>query len=158
MKKLILLVSVCILSVSALSDTGIGVSFQGNDGRVYIPHDLSDSLRIEPSIRYYKMKFSNNLDVENYEIGIGLFYKKETIKNMRILIGARAGYIDLDQTALNASSGDGYFIAPALGFEYFIGEKFSIGGEVALNYRKTTQDTFNSFTGTDTSLSARFYF
>lgn len=170
MNRSMLFGAIFAISTAAFSDVGIGVSFQSDDSNVYIPYDISESIRIEPSIRYYKFKAENNSDTESFELGIGLFHKKETMNNLNLLLGARVGYIDFNRsyTGSSETSGNGYFIAPTLGLEYFIGDKFSIGGEVSLRYENATQDTADFFDGkqsidtssidTDTSLSARFYF
>lgn len=175
MKKFFVIGALACLPLFSMADTGIGVSVQSDDGRIYIPHDISDTVRIEPSFRYYKTDIDNNVEAENYEVAVGLFYKRETFENMNLLLGARVGYIDFEQdyddSNFNAAdiSGDGYVIAPTLGFEYFFHEKFSVGGEVALRFEELERDSTNPFTGekdssdqstteTDTSLNVRFYF
>ncbi|SMF56599.1 hypothetical protein SAMN02745866_03632 [Alteromonadaceae bacterium Bs31] len=161
MKKIVILGALWLASTSAFSDTGIGVSFQSNDGRILVPYDVSESFRIEPSFRYYSVDNSDSYDYENYELGLGLFHRKETIPNMSFLLGARVGYINSTQGYGDSSeiSYDGYFLAPALGLEYFVGDKFSVGGEISLRYESIDSESYDSTsTYTDSAFIARFYF
>ena len=177
MKSRIALALTLAMSSSAFADVGIGVSIQSEDSRVYVPIDITESFRIEPLVRYYKNEESegdSEYKTKYSEIGAGFFGKSGLTENLDFLYGVRVAYTKEKRVYQYANFDrdldlelDGYAIAPTIGFEYFVMEKFSIGGEVALAYTKMDGeeddsgdkiDVDDKTTETDTSLNVRFYF
>lgn len=174
MKKHIALACLTVISSGALASTGIGVSAQIDDIWVYVPIDLTESFRIEPLVRYYKKE--DQSDSEDYteisEFGVGLFVQSEVVENFNFLYGVRVAYSASKYTYKSqffdsGTDQDGYLIAPTIGFEYFLADKISLGGDVSLVYTdldgKDTDsgesiDVSEKTTSTDTSLIVRFYF
>lgn len=161
-----------LLSANVLADVGIGVSVQSDDSRVYVPIEISDSLRLEPTIRYLKNDQDNGdweYSSESVEVGCGLFFTNSIGENINFLYGARAAYVvrKYESGASYEEDLDGYMLAPTLGLEYFITERISIGADVAISYTDidgklndngNKEDASVTFTETDTSLGIRFYF
>jgi hypothetical protein len=136
-------------SVSA-ADFGIGISARSDDGWLYVPIDVSKSLRIEPSVRYGSSEVSystgsiDSQDTETWELGVGIFGLKKVTDAAHIYYGARLAYVDTESTSSQTSSigtpirgqssQDGYRIGPTLGFEYIFGGHFSVGGEASYTF------------------------
>jgi hypothetical protein len=97
------------------------------------------------------------LERTTVELGVGVFGTDRLLDAMEIYYGARAGYVKNKQvneyTSVSADDDSvstysdeqernqsGYFIAPALGVQYFFHARFSVGIEVALRYEKLTGD------------------
>ena len=174
MYKRIISFALLALPLASTAEIGIGASFDADDSRIYLPYEFSETIRIEPSLRYYKYENDSNIDSDNLEVAVGVFNKRQVAPNMNFLLGLRVGYIDYERSyngnySNDSLDGDGYLIAPTLGFEYFISDKFSIGAEVALRYEELEEDAVDSFTDekysndiskteTDTSINVKFYF
>ncbi|WNO09179.1 hypothetical protein [Teredinibacter sp. KSP-S5-2] len=173
--KAIAFSAVC-LSSTAFAGAGVGMSATSDDVTIYVPIDAGKHFRIEPLFRYgysetetdYNTEFVANDKIEstNYELGVGLFGRASVVSNVSGYYGARLSYIsrELESSSVKYDT-SGYRIAPTLGFEYFLTEKFSVGGEAEWYYQstetdnnenETTQDS--SQTGTETRIIARFRF
>lgn len=154
MRSLYVAVGLALCSANAMAaDFGIGVSARSEDGFLYVPIDISNSFRIEPSVRYgtSELKFSESeedssdtQETETWEIGVGLFGLKQVTEAAHIYFGARLAYVESESTiaqplsfgdvAYSQSKQDGYRIGPTLGFEYLFGGHFSIGGEASYTF------------------------
>ncbi len=170
MKKMMIIGALLLSPSLAAADTGVGISFNGNSNVVYVPFDVSERLRIEPAFHYGRSKFGNSAGgkAENMHLSVGVFSKTPISETMNLLMGARVGYLTSKNEVQYTTKRDGYSLAPTLGFEYFISENISLGGEVAFQYVKTSEKTSfgqtstegadQTSTGTSTELIARFYF
>ena len=152
MRKLYVTIGLALCSSSALAaDFGIGISARSDDGFLYVPIDVSKTFRIEPTVRYgtSELSFSedgseDSQDTATWEIGVGLFGKKQITDVAHVYYGARLAYVDTETTAVqplgfgdvlrSESTQDGYRIGPTLGFEYLFGGHFSIGGEAGYTF------------------------
>jgi hypothetical protein len=185
MRKLYVTIGLALCSSSALAaDFGIGISARSDDGFVYVPIDVSKTFRIEPTVRYgtSELSFSGSgqnetQDTETWEIGVGLFGKKQITDVAHVYYGARLAYVDTESTAkrltsFSKSTQDGYRIGPTLGFEYLFGGHFSIGGEASYtfldldgkstvrinNFALSTSETEQKSSSTQTQLIFRYMF
>ena len=146
-------VGLALCSANALAaDFGIGVSARSDDGFLYLPIDVSNSFRIEPSVRYgtTELSYTEDGDVdgqetETWEVGVGLFGLKQVTEAAHVYFGARLAYVDMESTTTQVlppfgdvvrseSTQDGYRVGPTLGFEYIFGGHFSIGGEASYTF------------------------
>lgn len=176
MKKLVAVVLLAGCSSVAMAevDYGVGLSLQNSDGVIHLPINISDTWRIEPSLRYVESEresaFSNS-DTRYVELGVGVFKKKVVAEKVALLYGARVGYLESKYTYSSdgdsSSKENGYTIAPTLGVEYNIAENFSIGGEIALKYYDIDgseddfgddEDTSEKYLSTQTGISVRYFF
>ena len=139
------------------AEYGIGVSARSDDATIYLPIDINETYRIEPSVRYASSELSQTFDLtddlreqdsDTLEVGIGVFRLAKLAESARIYFGVRAAYLDvestlvdtttifpgLDVTIRSETSQDGYRIGPAIGFEYLFGKHFSVGGEASYTF------------------------
>jgi len=141
-KKIVSSMFLSFCSVYAAADVGIGVSVNSQDRRVYMPIDVSESFRIEPQFTYFEQSISVptfDNDTEYTAFSLGLFKKQKMAENFNFFLGARIGYVQDERktesdTSMSTSDLSGYSIAPTIGFEYYVFDKLSIGGEVAWSY------------------------
>lgn len=190
MKKVILalLVSFFLVSTANAMDVGLGVSFSSNPAysyyssgaKIYMPMDISPSFRLEP----YFMYLDDEIDstggsgpstdsISLIEFGAGAFATRKLNPSTLLYFGAKLSYLNVEQeditpTSTRTSDGDGFQIAPTLGFEYFFNENVSLGGEALWFYAEIDFDDYSSVsgpssdsiasTGTDTEVILRFYF
>ena len=137
----------------------------------------TNSFRLEPEVgvKFGKDK-TNNLKNSSVYLGLGAFGMIQRSK-LNIYLGLRLEYAMLkwDDTYYSGYTNTNvqyktnrFTIGPALGCEYYLGENFSFGGELALKYAtmKTTidpkptgyKDGEGNYFTTDTGLFIRFYF
>ncbi len=175
MRSLYIAVGLALCSSSVLAaDFGIGVSARSNDGWVYAPIDISKSFRIEPGVRYSSNDTTvaygtvqSSLDSEAWEIGIGVFGRKQVDEAVNFYYGGRLAHVDRSTKSRDISSGitfreetkqDGYSIGPTIGFEYLFGGHFSVGGEASYVFTELEGDIDQSGSGTETRLIFRYMF
>lgn len=175
MKKLaaMLLLAGCSSVAVAEVDYGVGLSVQNSDGVIRLPINISDTWRIEPSLRYSAYEQDGGFpdgDSKYMELDVGIFKKKMIADKVALLYGAKVGYLKSRSTYNEGESvnkEDGYSIAPTLGVEYNIMENFSIGGEIGLQYYNSDGseddfgddvDTSKKYISTQTGISVRYFF
>lgn len=175
MQRLFVAMGLVLASVSAAAaDFGVGISARSDDGWLYVPIDVSQSFRIEPSIRYgsSELSFSSgsleSQDSETWEFGVGIFGLKKITDAAHIYYGARLAYVDTESSSTQTSTigtairgvstQDGYRIGPTLGFEYLFGGHFSVGGEASYTFfdlegESTTR--FGNFSSSTSSIEQK---
>lgn len=176
MRKWYVALGLALCSGSALAaDFGVGVSARSNDGILYAPIDISNSLRLEPSVRYGRTSrdedgvYAVDQETRELEIGFGVFGLKQIGEAVRFYYGARLAYVanESDDFYFAPSTDsrrqtelDGYRIGPTVGFEYLFGQRFSVGGEASYSFvdldGKTVQTTttiFGSTTRTEADIA-----
>jgi hypothetical protein len=150
----VLLLAVTIFVVpaqgqSAGDDTkiGAGVFFEAADSNVGVDGNVTvtvpillPSIRLEPQIGYGLTSRSvTGEDDETdtiLEIGGGVFKTLRTYDSASIYAGGRIGLVHRSQTTGNVTlSETGFFVGPAFGGEYNLGDHFSLGAEAGLFYR-----------------------
>lgn len=127
---------------------GAGVFFEatesavdgaGGNVTVTVPI-LLPSVRLEPQLGYRQVTRSETGEDDEtdtiFEIGGGAFKTLRTYESGDIYAGGRIGLIQRSQSSGNTTlSETGFFIGPAFGGEYNLGEHFSLGAEAGLFYR-----------------------
>jgi hypothetical protein len=147
--------------------------------------NLSDSFRIEPNFGFWVVTegatASSLLDTVagtkggyGVQAGLGAFYMMRPLKQMALYGGGRIGLIFSGASAtVNAVKVDvsetSFYVAPTLGFEWWIVRAFSIGGELQVPLRwyfdptvktggtSTTVSTSKFGTGFESLIFMRFY-
>ena len=166
MKKIVALVCSAFAIPAWSADAGLGVSFESNDSTIYVPIDFGASWRLEPFASYTKTKLDNGAKNERLSLGAGVFALQPLGESLRLYFGGRLAYLDYETAIFTGPSGtlsregDGYSIAPTLGFEYSFNDHVSIGGEAAYFYQDVDigYGADQEDTGTDTKLILRFRF
>jgi hypothetical protein len=162
MKYLLPFIAGALFTTDVLSQqVAAGVSVQG--GRtVFASIDLSETLRIEPSIYYSKDRSSGDSPnkYEYIELLTGFFKLKNYSEKSKLFYGARAGYSAYHHRGYSGSEHfEGYKIAPTMGLEYLLVENITLSGEVSFNYSNENGNAeTRESTNTDTELSVRYYF
>ena len=118
---------------------------------IYVSY-LNKNIKVDAEFGYYYYhdETDENEDDEKREntqsilkLGLGAFYKKNYNKFMNYF-GGRFAFYDKssesiwyypEYTQKEKQSITDYEISPTIGSEYFFSEKFSIGGEIQLNYK-----------------------
>lgn len=183
MRKVFLALTGLTLSATAIgAEWGVGAGIKQNDSTIYLPININESLRLEPFFTYSERDSEGDLwksSSEDYYIGIGIFGLAPVIEKTNIYYGARISYYQTkdsqQQEATNTSAsskyssdGHGYQIAPTIGFEYHITNRFSAGAEAYLAYghgtyrQKTDGVTLNNSSGNSsnsgTNITLRYFF
>lgn len=167
------------------SGWGIGISvvdihqifeFGASEGSAYnhsiiVPIVMSQSFRLEPEIGFYNGKNTWELQgnkeeytATQYRFGLGIF-PQSAMKSSTIYYGARIGYLSLKLkeeetfggvTQTDEYSTSGFFIAPAVGGEYFFSNSFSLGAEAQVMYASLSSEIEGSDVDiSDTLISTR---
>lgn len=162
MKHILSIIGATLFTTDVLAQQiSAGVSVQG--GRTFFTSvDLSETLRIEPSIYYSKEKSSgdNPNKYEYIELLTGLFKLKNYSEKSKLFYGARVGYSAYHHRNYSGDEHfEGYKIAPTMGLEYLLVEDITLSGEVSFNYSNENGNAeTKESTYTDTELSVRYYF
>ncbi|PKP37158.1 MAG: hypothetical protein CVT98_06470 [Bacteroidetes bacterium HGW-Bacteroidetes-15] len=129
--------------------------------------------RYEPEIGFsFQRDKDNDLSSKTIHIGLGVYGM--TQKGRTNIYGGvkfeyaniSSDYIDWFSDEKETMKVDRFSIGPTIGAEYFLGDHFSIGGEISLIYRdlktKNSQYSFeiekSDYISIETGLLLRFYF
>lgn len=170
MKKIVALV-LCASAVPAwAADVGVGVSVESHDSTIYVPIDFGETFRIEPFANFLKTKSTASAyesRTETLQVGTGLFGLKSLGESVRIYYGGRLSYLDVDSESsyfaggYGYNKGNGFRVAPTLGFEYSFNRHLSLGAEAGWFYQDIDGGRTGlneTSTGTDTRLILRLRF
>jgi hypothetical protein len=152
---------------------GIGLSAKSDDVSIYLPIMLGDFM-IEPAVRWYDAEVTSGdlkFKEEEKEIGVGIFRIHSLADSLQSYYGVRLSYIDQVVSYLSVDGrlkADGYRIAPAFGFQYFLLKQLALAGEAEWYYLKTDgkerypifedRDVERKETGTNSRVLLRFFF
>ena len=164
----------CLMAANSYAaEYGIGLTANRSDLSLYMPIKLTDNFRTEISVGYQSAEAkadNQKQEADQIEAGIGLFFTKDVYPKTQLYYGCRLLYL-YENRELSRSSGtdysvrrNGFGIAPTLGFEYFMTEQISLGGEVEFYYRYLDGkdddgvDFEETTSGTDSRVVIRYYF
>ncbi|MBN2031425.1 hypothetical protein JW824_14420 [bacterium] len=138
---------------------------------IFIPINIGKSFRFEPQLGFDSYSEEDEYDkscISYLQLGIGIFpilWRNKTI----LYFGGRLCFLFSSYTytykyygdtkwRTNKESDFGFlFVAPAIGGEYFVCEKLSLGGEIQLKFlSNNSENTKHYFT--HTLFFTRFYF
>ncbi len=155
------------------SGWGIGVAiidmqqifeYGSSDGNAYnssivVPIILSEGFRLEPEVGFYRGKSTQELSgdkIENtatqYRFGVGIF-PQSILESSTLYYGARVGYLSLNlredetfggTTTTDEATASGFFVAPAVGGEYYFSNSFCVGAEAQVLYASLSTDIKDS--------------
>lgn len=146
-----------------------------SDVTFLVPVDINGVVRIEPELGIARISYSfDNIDSETsgtqYTAGLGVFALMPQ-GDVTMTFGARAGMTSYTES-LDTDTDDSeqsvrrISVGPAVGAEYYLSDRFSIGAEVGLDYQVYSFDgdfidsdelDITGFT-TRTSALLRFFF
>ena len=155
------------------AEFGIGLTANDSDRELYLPIKITDNFRTEISIGFDSREQKTDLtktEADQVEAGIGLFFTQSVYERTLLYYGCRLKYlyVNADREYSDGSHysqrQDGYSIAPTLGFEYFLTDHISLGGEAEFYYEyldgedEDDLDIDETYTGTDGRVVIRYYF
>ena len=144
------------------AEYGIGIGLNNYNYSIYFPINIKE-YRFEPSIAYENSTSTyGTYTYESSGVGFGLFKTISQSEKTKVFFGARINY---NEVRSDSDTG-GYVkttetgIAPTLGFEYYLAENLSLGGEAYFAF--TNSDSTNSTTteskATAAMVTMKYYF
>jgi hypothetical protein len=122
---------------------------------IFVPINISSRFRVEPEVGFGWGETVNaaNRTQSNSVLHVGSGVFAVTPKDrFAVYYGARVAYVRYTQSSVGTSGSNsftyptatGFFVAPAVGGEYFLSDRLSLGGEVQVRY---TSSTFHAGSG-----------
>lgn len=182
---------ICVASQLHAEGTSVGIGVGVHeDVQIFIPIKTS-RLLVEPGILISKSNYRlaspssiNNSEYSYYEVGIGIYKKKNVKDGTSLYYGSKFGLFERkdksnstspEYRSSESSDRSGYFIAPTIGVEQYLSDMFSVGIDVSFRYTKADHsqsytfetlpsymDSDNNYTEksyiTHTEIIARYYF
>ena len=145
----------------------VGVGITVPNVGVLVPINIGLHLRLEPFVDFFATRAdypvtSDTAWQSSTEIGVGLFWVTARQERLALYFGPRIGYLH-GSTKVNGSVGQtsttskGWFGAGAIGAEYSMVSRFSIGGEAKVQFNHTSSSS-NGSLSVAPSLFARSWF
>lgn len=146
----------------------VGVGITVPDFGVLVPINVGPHLRLEPFVDFYADRAdfpvtSDTVWQSSTEIGLGLFSVAAPEEQLAIYFGPRIGYLH-GSTKFNGPPGQtsttskGWFVAGAIGGDYSVVSRFSVGGEAKVQFNHTSSSSNGSSTSIGPSLFARSWY
>jgi len=160
----ILLIIAFFLPVSgfAAPQFGLGISITDTGSEasrvIHCPIKLNPNLRLEGSLGLYTYERENTDigDVDWITLKFGAYIVQNVYEKTDIYYGGKLIYKENDTNGLNE---DGYGIAPTFGFEYYLTNHISVGGEAELYLMLIDRSVGDAKEyGTESRLILRYYF
>lgn len=145
----------------------VGVGITVPDVGVLLPINVGPHLRLEPFVDFFAARVdypvtSDTVWDASTQIGLGLFSVAAPQEQFAVYFGPRIGYLH-GSTRFNGPPGQtsttskGWFVAGAIGGEYSVVSRFSVGGEAKVQFNHTSSSS-NGSSGIGPSLLARSWF
>jgi hypothetical protein len=145
----------------------VGVGITVPDIGVLLPINVAPHLRLEPFVDFFAARAdfpvtSDTAWQSSTQIGLGLFSVAAPQERLAVYFGPRIGYLH-GSTKVNGSVGQtsttskGWFLAGAIGAEYSMVARFSMGAEAKVQFNHTSS-TSNGSLDIGPSLFARSWF
>ena len=145
----------------------VGVGITVPDFGVLLPINVGPHLRLEPFVDFFagRVDFPVTSDTawqSSTEIGLGLLYVAAPQERLAVYFGPRLGYLH-GSTKVSGSVGQtsttskGWFVAGAIGGEYSMVPRFSMGAEAKVQFNHTSASS-NGSLDIGPSLFARSWF
>lgn len=146
--------------------------------RVHVPILVGDAMTVEPYVGYFRLHqssgdvvFSQDRTWTALQVGVGLFVRREAGNRGRAYFGPRLGIVRLGTTFESDAVEDDVnrtdlVFGVVAGGEFFLTERFSLGGEAGLAYQRrgeekgsgaTDAEESGSIFRTTTELRVRWY-
>lgn len=157
--SIVLTAALCLISssASAAPQFGLGISITETGRVIHCPVKLNNAFRLEGSLGFYSMdREGSSNDPNEFILKFGAYGIQNVYEKTEIYYGGKILYSQLDT---GTSDADGFGIAPAFGFEYYLTGHISVGGEAELYYLFYDRNTgdYKEF-GTDSRIVLRYYF
>lgn len=159
-KIFIILIIAFFLPVNgfAAPQFGLGISITETGRVIHCPVKLNPNLRLEGSLGLYtyERENTNTGDTDWITLKFGAYIVQNVYEKTDIYYGGKLIYQENDTNGLNE---DGYGIAPTFGFEYYLTNHISVGGEAEVYFMLIDNDSGDAKEyGTDSRVILRYYF
>ena len=162
------LLKIAVLSLAALTlsvngfaaapQFGLGISITEDGEVIHCPIKLNPNLRLEGSfgLLHYNRENSSAGDIDSLVLKFGAYIVQNVYEKTDIYYGGKMIYVEND---FGGSNRTGIGLGPAFGFEYYLTNHISVGGEAELVFhaarpkRRRCQEY-----GTDSRVILRYYF
>lgn len=139
---------------------GISITDTGSESSrlIHCPVKLNPNLRLEGSLGLYTYERENTEigDVDWITLKFGAYIVQNVYEKTDIYYGGKLIYKENDTNGLNE---DGYGIAPTFGFEYYLTNHISVGGEAEVYFMLIDNNSGDAKEyGTESRLILRYYF
>ncbi|HEY6926799.1 MAG TPA: hypothetical protein VI653_25160 [Steroidobacteraceae bacterium] len=132
----------------------VGIGITVPDVGVLLPINIGRHLRLEPFVDFFAARadFPVTADTSwesSTQIGLGLFSVAAPQEQLAVYFGPRIGYLH-GSTKVSGSGGQtsttskGWFVAAALGGEYRLVSRFSLGAEAKVQFNHTSSSSSGS--------------
>jgi len=149
-----------------------GGSLSASPVSVYIPINLGESFRVEPSLGYWYVTRGSTVSAPDgllskggytVEAAVGLFFLVHPSPPFTVYLGPRLGmafvghdYSSSDGTNITSVSQYSGYVNPTLGLEWFVSRHFSVGGEAAAAFRFYADPSISLLNTSSSISSSRF--
>ena len=131
----------------------------GRSAVLHVPVEVGSRLRVEPTLGYFRTTEETSDDIGStsdafsiWRVALGLLYQFPMDSSVRLFVGPRAGFRRLRRDRETFFGGaerfivtrTDWYVTAAGGAEYFLADRFSLGGEA--------QFTWTSFGNADFSV------
>lgn len=164
-----------LLPLTAAEPTyGIGLSLRQNEQTIYLPVQLSPSLRLEGSLQFANFTSKEtdwDISQRDTTFGLGLFHVRTLGEGFQLYAGPRFSYGKKSQEhpVFTCTSDKTYGITPLLGLEYRLTRNLSLSGEAGVRWSQTESEYYekskpwrhsntNNQWSTQTSVALRYWF
>ena len=142
------------------AEYGVGVGVNNYNSYIYMPINF-DEYRVEPMLYYsdYTTTYDNTYSIY-YGVGLGFFKVLSQSQNTKLYFGPRITYGVAEGDSAGYVKTKNYALTPTLGFEYYLAENISLGGEVYITFEKSdgTNSTVVKAKSTGTTVTMKYYF
>ena len=149
-----------ILNTAYGAEYGIGVGVNNYNYYLYLPIN-KDEYRVEPMVNYsdYSTTYDNTYS-KYYGLGLGIFKVLSQSSNTKLYFGPRITYGVSEGNSSGYVQTKEYALSPTLGFEYYLAENISLGGEAYFSFSKSdsTNTTVVKAKSTGTMVTMKYYF
>jgi hypothetical protein len=151
-------IGVAVIDMQQLFEYGSSDANAYNSS-IVIPIILSEGFRLEPEVGIFRAKNTQELSGDKiestatqYRFGVGIF-PQSIFESSTLYYGARVGYLSLNlredetfggTTTTDEATASGFFVAPAVGGEYFFSNSFCVGAEAQVLYASLSTDIKDS--------------
>lgn len=121
----------------------------GRSAVLHIPVEMSSRIRVEPTVGYFRTTEETSDDIGStsdafsiWRVGLGLLYQFSMDSSVRLFVGPRAGFRRLRRNRETffgtperfIVTRTDWYVTGAMGAEYFLADRFSLGGEAQLTW------------------------
>ncbi len=149
-----------------------GGSLSASPVGVYVPINVTEAFRLEPSLGYWYVSRGSTVDAPSgllskggyaVETALGAFFCLHPSPPFTVYLGGRVGaafvghsYSNVSGTNITSASQASVFVNPTLGLEWFVSRHFSVGSEAATAFRFYTDPSVSIGDTSASFSSSRF--